>query len=114
MGTYSSLENTLVAPVSLRCLADLFLRRFGVDNLVLTRNLLLIALLVLRLLLLILLQAALELRLQVANLAVLGDVATRLGGILLEVLDLILDLRVENLCLRDEMLDLSRGAAVWG
>lgn len=112
--TYSSLEDTLVAPVRLAGLAHLILRRVRIHNPILPCNLLLVPLLVPLLLPPILLQLVRKLRLQIADLAVLGRVAARARGVRLQVLDLVLDLRVERLRLRDQVLDLLRGGAVWG
>jgi hypothetical protein len=109
MKTYCGLENTLIAPVGLRRFAYFLLGRFWVDDLILSRNLLLISLLILALLGLVLLESRFELTFQVANLAVLGHIMTRTRSIRLEKLDLILDLRVENLGLGNEVLNLGRG-----
>jgi hypothetical protein len=107
--TYSCLENTLIAPISLSRLLHLVLGSLRINNAILSRNLLLIPLSILPLLILILLQPILELILQTANLGILSHRAAGPLSICLEKLDLVSDLRVEDLRLGNEVLERGRG-----
>lgn len=114
--TYSSLEDTFIAPVSLRCLLDLFLRGIRVDDAVLAGNLLAVLLLVVALDALVLVELRLEKgleRLQLGGLCVAG-VVRGAGEVALEALDTVLDGRVADLRLGDVLLQLLVGLAVGG
>jgi hypothetical protein len=111
--TYSSLENTLVTPVGVGSLLDFGIGSLGVDNTVLTGDLLTVSALVASLLVAVLLELLLEARLELTDLAVLDVVvATASGSICLEELDLILDGSVENLRLSDDGLESRVGGSV--
>lgn len=105
-GTHCCLEDTLVAPVGLRSFLHFRLCRFRVDDSVLSRNLLPIALLVVCLLNPVLLQLLREARLQLSHLRVLDIVVLASRRICLEELDLVLDRGVQDLRLRDHGLQL--------
>lgn len=99
--TYSSLENALVAPISIGGLLHLGLGGFRVDDTVLSGNLLAVPALVGGLLVPVLFQLLLEAGLELAGLAVLDVVASGSGGIRLEELDLVFNGSVEDLSLGD-------------
>ena len=111
--TYGGLEDALVAPVRGGGLLHLLVGGVGVDDAVLARDLLLVALAVGALLGLVLLEPVLELRLERADLRVLGDSAARPRRVRLQVLDLVPDPRVQDLRLRHQVLQRRRRAAVW-
>jgi len=111
-GTYGGLEDALVAPVGGGGLLDLLVGGVGVDDAVLARDLLLVALAVGALLGLVLLQPVLELGLERADLRVFRHGAARPRRVRLQVLDLVADPRVQDLRLRDEVLQRRRRAAV--
>lgn len=107
-GTYSRLEDTLVAPIRLGGLADLILAGVRVHNTVLTGDLVTVALAVLALLLLVGAQLALEVGLLGANLLVLERFAAvrRAACVGSEELQLVADTAVQGLSLGDEALQL--------
>jgi hypothetical protein len=104
--TYSLCENTLVTPVGIRSLLYLSLGRLWVDDPVLTGNGLTIPLGVVGLFPLEILELALERPLQRLNLGPLERVSGIAGSIALEEFDLVLDLRIPDLCLRYNALEL--------
>lgn len=112
--TYSSLEDTLVAPIRIRGLVDFILGRLRIDNAILAGDLLPVPLLVLLLLLDELLDLGFILvveRLELALLEVEGAVRGALG-VGLDLPDLVADARVEQLRLAYELLELSLGGPV--
>lgn len=106
--TYSLCENTFLAPISIRCFVDLSIGRLRVDDTVLTTNRLAVPLRVVRLLRLEVFKLLLESVLQRVHLVLLEGVVRVPRRILLQEFDLILDLRVPDLCLRDDALKLRR------
>jgi hypothetical protein len=114
--TYSSLENTLVTPVSVCGLLHLLLRSLRVDDAVLACNLVAVALLVVALDALVLVELRLEKGLErgkLRHLGLAGRVTVgRAGEVALEALDTVLDGRVADLGLGNEALQLLRGLAV--
>jgi hypothetical protein len=111
--TYSSLEDTFIAPIRGGCFTDLIIRCLWVDNAILSGNLVLISLLVLNLLLLVAFQLSLELVLHGIDLAVLGGIAARPDGVGFEVLDLVANAGVEHLGARHQALQRGIAAGFW-
>lgn len=97
-------EDTLVTPVSIRSLLYLCLGGLRVDHPVLTGDSLAVPLGVVGLFPLELLELGLELPLQRLNLGPLQRVVGISCSIALKELDLVLDLRVPDLCLRNNAL----------
>lgn len=105
-------EDTLVTPVSICCLLDLCLSRLRVDDPVLTGNSLTVPLRVVGLFPLEVLKLALERPLQRLDLGPLERVAWVARCVTLKELDLVLDLGVPDLCLRNDALELGGRAVV--
>ena len=110
--TYRLREDALVAPITVLRLLDLGVGRFRVDDAILASNRLAIPLAVVGLLALKVLELLLERALEVLDLALLEAVAGVAPGIPFQKLDLVLDLRVADLRLRDNGLELGGGAVV--
>lgn len=108
------LEYTLRTPIQLACLFNFFLSGLWVHNLVLPRNLISVSCSVLHLLLLIILQGFVEIALQLLCLSRLDTLRSILclHCIQFQKFDLVLDLRVLELRLRNEVLEISRDAVV--
>jgi hypothetical protein len=112
--TYSSLENTLIAPIGFRGLLNFGLRGIRVHDAILAGNLIAIALSVVALDALVLVELGLEEcleRLELGVLRVAGRVG-RLGEVALEALDTIFDGGITDLCLGDVLLELVLGGAI--
>ena len=103
---YRRLEDAFVSPVCLGGFLDFGFGGFGVDNAVLSGDLFAVAFLVARFFLAVLLQLLVEARFELIDLGVLDLVVFALHRIFLQRPDLVLDLGVEDLRLRDDGLQL--------
>lgn len=105
-------EDALITPVGVRGLLHFGLGCLRVDDSVLTGDGLAVPLGVVCLFPLKVLELSLERPLQRLDLCLLERIAGIACGITLEELDLVLDLGVSDLCLRNDALELGRRAVV--
>ena len=103
---YRGLEDAFISPVCLRGFLDFGFGGLGVHDAVLSGDLFAVAFLVARFLLAVLLQLLVEARFELVDLGVLDLVVFALHRIFLQRPDLVLDLGVEHLRLRDDRLQL--------
>lgn len=110
--TYCCLEHPLISPIRRHSFSNLFIFSVWIHDPVLSCNLLLISLLVRDFLVLELTQSGSELVFQVSHLAIFRVVSTGPQSICLQKSDLIFDLCVEYLRLRDYTFQGGRRRAV--